>query len=113
MIIVPSGLDACAMDPLGRMLLTTESYRAMTERLMDAAGRLCQGRLLLCHEGGYSPAYAPWCGLAVMETLAELPPTPDPYAHLALSGGQELKPAEDALIRKLAAQLERVPAAAG
>ena len=110
MIIVPSGFDACAMDPLGRMLLTTDSYRAMTERLMEAAKQLCQGRLLLCHEGGYSPAYAPWCGLAVMETLAKLPPTPDPYAHLALSGGQELKIAEEALIGIIEAQLEHVPA---
>ena len=45
-----------------------------------------------------------------METLAKLPPTPDPYAHLALSGGQELKIAEEALIGIIEAQLEHVPA---
>jgi acetoin utilization deacetylase AcuC-like enzyme len=109
MIIVPSGFDACAMDPLGRMMLVMESYRELTTRMMEAADRLCGGRLLLCHEGGYSPAYAPWCGLAVMETLAGLPPTPDPYAHLARAGGQALKPAEDALIREVEALLPDIP----
>ena len=109
MIIVPSGFDACAMDPLGRMMLVTESYRALTARLMTAAEALCGGRLLFCHEGGYSPAYAPWCGLAVMETLAGLPSTPDPFEHLARMGGQELKPAESAVLDKAAALVADIP----
>jgi acetoin utilization deacetylase AcuC-like enzyme len=109
MIIVPSGFDACAMDPLGRMMLVTDSYRELTRRLMSAAGALCGGRLLFCHEGGYSPAYAPWCGLAVMETLAGLPPTPDPFGHLASMGGQGLKPAESAMIDLVAAMIEQIP----
>lgn len=109
MIIVSSGLDACAMDPMGRMMLVMDSYRALTERMISAAGRLCGGRLLLCHEGGYSPAYAPWCGLAVIETLAGLPPTPDPYEHLAMSGGHELKPAEAMVLSQVEALLPEVP----
>ena len=109
MIIVPSGFDACAMDPLGRMMLVTESYRELTHRLMSAAEVLCGGRLLFCHEGGYSPAYAPWCGLAVMETLAKLPPTPDPFGHLASMGGQDLKPAESVVLDRAAALIEEIP----
>jgi acetoin utilization deacetylase AcuC-like enzyme len=109
MIIVPSGFDACAMDPLGRMMLVTESYRELTTRLMSAAEALCGGRLLFCHEGGYSPAYAPWCGLAVMETLAGLPPTPDPFVHLASMGGQGLKPAESEVIDRASALIEEIP----
>jgi acetoin utilization deacetylase AcuC-like enzyme len=109
MIIVPSGFDACAMDPLGRMMLVTDSYRELTGRLMSTAAELCGGRLLFCHEGGYSPAYAPWCGLAVMETLAGLPPTPDPFAHLAIIGGQGLKPAESAVLDRAAALIDAIP----
>ena len=32
--------------------------------------KLCGGRLVLSHEGGYSPVYVPFCGLAVMEELS-------------------------------------------
>jgi acetoin utilization deacetylase AcuC-like enzyme len=41
----------------------------MTERMLEAAARLCDGRLALCHEGGYSTTYVPYCGLAIVETL--------------------------------------------
>lgn len=36
----------------------------------DAAERLCQGRLVLVHEGGYAEAYVPFCGLATIEALS-------------------------------------------
>jgi acetoin utilization deacetylase AcuC-like enzyme len=70
LIVVASGLDASAVDPLARMLLHTESYRAMTRLMLDAADRHCDGRLAIVHEGGYSEAYVPFCGHAIVETLA-------------------------------------------
>ncbi|MBN8629926.1 MAG: class II histone deacetylase [Rhodobacterales bacterium] len=70
LIVVASGLDANALDPLARMLAHSETYRALTERLLHAAATLCQGRLMMAHEGGYSEAYVPFCGQAIMETLA-------------------------------------------
>ncbi len=39
------------MDPLARMLLHSDSFRAMTERVQEAADRLCGGKLVLVHEG--------------------------------------------------------------
>jgi acetoin utilization deacetylase AcuC-like enzyme len=36
---------------------------------MAAADRLCDGRLVLLHEGGYSTLAVPYCGLAVLEAL--------------------------------------------
>jgi acetoin utilization deacetylase AcuC-like enzyme len=70
LIVIPSGLDASAFDPLGRMCVTSDGYRRMTRLLMDAAGRLCGGRLVMSHEGGYSAAYVPNCGLAVLEEMS-------------------------------------------
>lgn len=70
LIVVASGLDANALDPLARMLAHSDTYRAMTTRLMQAAEDLCQGRLVMVHEGGYSEAYVPFCGQAIMETLS-------------------------------------------
>jgi acetoin utilization deacetylase AcuC-like enzyme len=70
LILVASGFDASAADPLGRMTVTTAGYRALTRQLMDVADEICQGRLVMSHEGGYSPVYVPFCGLAVLETLS-------------------------------------------
>ncbi|WP_010171357.1 class II histone deacetylase [Pseudomonas sp. PAMC 25886] len=70
LIIVACGYDANAVDPLARMLLHSESFRLMTRTVREAAERLCQGRLVLVHEGGYSEAYVPFCGLAALEELA-------------------------------------------
>jgi acetoin utilization deacetylase AcuC-like enzyme len=69
LIVVASGLDANGLDPLARMLAHSGTYRAMTERMGALADRLCRGRLVAVHEGGYSEAYAPFCGLAVIEAL--------------------------------------------
>jgi acetoin utilization deacetylase AcuC-like enzyme len=69
-ILVACGLDASMNEPLGRMNLTSECFALMTERVKRAAAELCDGRLVLCHEGGYSSAYVPYCGLAVVECLA-------------------------------------------
>jgi acetoin utilization deacetylase AcuC-like enzyme len=69
-ILVACGLDASLNDPLGRMNLTSECFALMTERIRGAAERLCEGRLVLCHEGGYSTTYVPYCGLAIVECLA-------------------------------------------
>ncbi len=80
-IIVACGFDAAAVDPLGRMLCTAETFRALTARVMAAADRLCDGRLVLVHEGGYSEVYVPFCGHAVLEELSAAPVTaPDPLA---------------------------------
>jgi acetoin utilization deacetylase AcuC-like enzyme len=69
-ILVASGLDAGMLDPLGRMNLTSECFALMTARMTAAAASLCGSRLVLCHEGGYSSTYVPYCGLAVIESLA-------------------------------------------
>lgn len=80
-IIVACGFDAAAVDPLGRMLCTADTFRTMTRQIMQAADALCDGKLVLVHEGGYSEVYVPFCGHAVLEELSRAPVTaPDPLA---------------------------------
>lgn len=82
LIIVACGFDAAAVDPLGRMLATADTFRQMTRMVMAAADRLCGGRLVLVHEGGYSEVYVPFCGHAVLEELSGSATTaPDPMAE--------------------------------
>ncbi len=80
-IIVACGFDAGIFDPIARQLCTAETFRLMTRQVMQAADALCGGRLLLVHEGGYSEAYVPFCGHAVIEELSgSLYTVPDPMA---------------------------------
>ena len=69
-IVVCCGFDAAMTDPLGRMIVTANGYRAMTRELMKVADQICDGKIVMTHEGGYSPTYVPFCGLAVIETLS-------------------------------------------
>jgi acetoin utilization deacetylase AcuC-like enzyme len=112
LIVIASGLDASAMDPLASMMMTSDGYRRLTEIMLAVAGDVCDGRLVACHEGGYSPAYVPYCGLAIIEELAGVRTgLADPLLELlARFAGQELQPHQDAVVReatKLAAGLGR------
>ncbi len=80
-IVVACGYDAAAVDPLGRMLATADTFRALTCMVMQAAADLCSDRLVLVHEGGYSEVYVPFCGHAVLEELSGSDiRAPDPLA---------------------------------
>ena len=70
MIIVACGFDAAIIDPLARMQATVDTFAEMTKRIKDTAERLCGGKLVLVHEGGYSEAYVPFCGHATIAALA-------------------------------------------
>lgn len=100
LIVVCSGFDACGLDPLARLMLHSSVYTSMTKRLMDCAEDLCQGRVAMLHEGGYSRALAPYCGLAVMETLsATRTNITDPFdEYVAAFGGQDLQPHQETVI---------------
>lgn len=102
LIIVPSGFDGGAYDPLGRMMMTSGGYASLTRKLMNAADDLCDGRIVMCHEGGYSAPTVPFFGLAVMETLSGIKSdVEDPFEPmLANMGQQELQPHQEALIAR-------------
>ena len=110
LILIASGLDASAMDPLASMMMTSDGYRELTRTMLALARVLCGGRLVACHEGGYSPAYVPYCGLAIMEELAGVrTAVEDPLLPLLAGfGGQGIQPHQEAVIRQAAALANRV-----
>jgi acetoin utilization deacetylase AcuC-like enzyme len=112
-IIVSSGFDGSAMDPLGRNMATSETYRQLATLTVDAAERMCGGRLLALHEGGYSTAYVPFCGLATLEALSGIKTsTDDPFMPIfGGMGGQDLQPHQKHLIDAAAALAAQVPTA--
>jgi acetoin utilization deacetylase AcuC-like enzyme len=75
LLFISAGQDAAASDPLGRMSVTTEGFRALTHKALDTARAVCGGRVVVALEGGYSLAHLPFCNLAIAEALARLEPT--------------------------------------
>ncbi len=110
LVVIACGFDAGALDPLGRMLLPAAAFGAMTRRLLDAASRLCSGRLVASHEGGYSPGHVPFCGLSVIEELSGLSAgIDDPFAYLGEVPGQDLTAHQQAVVDRAAALVGGVP----
>lgn len=70
MIIVACGFDAAMPDPLSQMMATADTFGQMTQRMKSLAERICGGKLVLVHEGGYSEVYVPFCGHATIAALA-------------------------------------------
>lgn len=104
MVFVLSGFDAGATDPLGRNMAHSDTYREMTGQVMRLADAHCGGKLLVMHEGGYSPAYTPFCGIAVLETLCgRASGVEDPFLPVVSSFGmQELQPHQADMIARSA-----------
>jgi acetoin utilization deacetylase AcuC-like enzyme len=71
LIIVSAGQDPGMYDPLARMMVNADGFRQMARFMLDLAEKHCGGRLVACHEGGYSAAYVPFCSLAVVEEMCE------------------------------------------
>ncbi|MGB7183198.1 MAG: class II histone deacetylase [Burkholderiaceae bacterium] len=106
LIVVPCGFDAGAHDPLGRQMMTSDGYRSLTSKIIGVADAVCDGRVVMCHEGGYDAASVPFYGLAVIETLSGISSgVDDPLLPmLSTLGQQELQPHQQALIEQVRAQ---------
>lgn len=67
---------------------------------------------MFCHEGGYSEAYVPLCGLAVLEELTSARTgVADPYFPADRQiAGDELRPDQAAVIDEAASRVASVPA---
>jgi acetoin utilization deacetylase AcuC-like enzyme len=91
-IIVACGFDASALDPLAHMLCTAQTFAMMTELMLETAADLCDGKLVLVHEGGYSEVYVPFCGHAVIAQLAASSiDAPDPLGNLMIARQPNLR----------------------
>jgi len=74
-LIVQCGADAHFSDPLADLLLKTQTYETLFDRIFDLADTHCRGRLLLTLGGGYrlDATVRIWTMLALMATGRGLP----------------------------------------
>lgn len=112
-IFVSSGYDASYADPLGSMILSSDSFRMMASKLQESADRMCGGRIIFAHEGGYSKDYVPFCGLAVVEAISGISSgVTDPYLQEVEAWGyQECLPHQAAIIDTVVAMNSLDPTA--
>lgn len=69
MIIIAAGFDLYFADPIGNGKLTSKSYFKFTERILEIANKICNGKLIFILEGGYSLIGLPHCVFAVINAL--------------------------------------------
>lgn len=110
LVIVSSGFDPSAVDPLGCMTVTSGGFKAMAERILQVAEEACGGRVVFSHEGGYSPVHVPFCGLAVLEALSGRETgVEDPFgASFDASPAHPLQPWQDEVVAQAEAIAERL-----
>ena len=94
------------------MMVTPRGYGRLTRAMMDVDSDVCQGRLAMTHEGGYSVPLVPFCGLAVMEELSGI--TTDVRGSMMyetgdIMGQQDLQPHQVAAIDAAAALIAGIP----
>jgi len=52
-ILISAGFDAHKDDPLAQFNLTTEDYHTITNRILEASKKFCNGKIVSILEGGY------------------------------------------------------------
>jgi len=70
----------------------------MTRSLMQAADELCNGRLVMAHEGGYCEVHVPFCGHAVLQEMSGSAVDAEDALGTRISG-QQPSPAMQAVYR--------------
>jgi acetoin utilization deacetylase AcuC-like enzyme len=71
-VLVSSGFDALAGDPLGGQLLEPEDFHHMAKRTVEVADSVCGGKVVCALEGGYEPARLGQATVEVIRALAGL-----------------------------------------
>jgi len=80
LVLISAGYDSHFADPLSAMLVTAAGFRAMTDLVVEAAGRGA-GRLALVLEGGYDLPGLATSVVATLEVLTRRTARTPPPAH--------------------------------
>lgn len=106
LIVVACGQDANQFDANGRNLLSMAGFRDLGQAARELASETCNGRLLLCQEGGYAITYTGFCMYAVAEGVLGIDkPMEDPLAYEATIERPDVPLAEIARIKNRWQQL--------
>ncbi|GCE46501.1 acetoin utilization deacetylase AcuC-like enzyme [Thermosporothrix hazakensis] len=89
LILVSAGYDAHWNDPIGDMYLSTAAFFQLNKIILEMAEFLCQGRVIMVQEGGYSVSAMESCVATSLNQLLggdaavdDLGPAPTPPYRL-------------------------------
>jgi acetoin utilization deacetylase AcuC-like enzyme len=85
LVLVSSGWDSHARDPLGTLNVSTAGYTRVARLVLEAAARHGAGTVVVL-EGGYDLHALAWCASSLVELLLGEEPTPDPDATAYTDG---------------------------
>jgi len=89
-VIVSTGFDAHADDLMADIQLSTNGYSALMEKIVDAANRLANGRLISVLEGGYALSRLPELASNHVSVLLDERTEPVTGAKTGMTGGSEI-----------------------
>lgn len=98
LLLVSAGFDAHWDDPIGPLTLSVDGYAGLTQQLKRAADELCDGRIALVLEGGYSLRVLGACANAALGALMD-----EPQDDL-IGPAENMEPDITNLIKKLRAE---------
>jgi acetoin utilization deacetylase AcuC-like enzyme len=82
LLLVSAGYDAHWLDPIGPMVLSTSGYNQLTRMLYDLAAEMCNGRIAMILEGGYSLEALGAGVTAAVRILQGQDPGKDPFGPM-------------------------------
>ena len=91
-------------------MLNSDAFSRLAAAVKAVADELCDGKLVLVHEGGYSETAVPYAGLRVIETLCgQRTNCVDPYnEEIQLLPYQALQAHQDAVIASAEALVQKI-----
>jgi acetoin utilization deacetylase AcuC-like enzyme len=69
-VLVSAGLDGHHTDPVGSLSLSASCYREVFETIFNVASEMCEGKLVLLLEGGYSLGFVGKLAVAAVAKMS-------------------------------------------
>ncbi len=106
LLMVSAGYDANFIDPLGRMMLSSQDYNYFAKELNEFSKIYCNNRFVTIHEGGYSEAYVPYCASRYIEGITNTNYIKDPFLNeINKWGYQEIQTHQQNVISAIVANI--------
>jgi acetoin utilization deacetylase AcuC-like enzyme len=82
LLLVSAGYDSHWSDPIGPMVVSVAGFGRLTQMLYAVAADVCDGKMVLLLEGGYSLRALGPCVVAALRVLLGKEPEPDPLGPI-------------------------------
>jgi len=97
LVLISAGFDAHVRDPLAQLSMSAGGFHMLARRLIDVAEEVCEGRVVVCLEGGYDLDAIAWSGAATIAALLDDEAPPADPLDTPTGAEHDIHPLVDAL----------------